>query len=118
MEYGSRWVYESLVCVGHVHFMLFLSILLYPIQTRFIGGIRALQFSDHLNIKSLIHFTDWAHNAHSVPFEQSNNAHSMPSLSGVLRPYYTMLWVCVLVTGTENAIPLAFARVLLVFCSH
>ena len=31
----------------------------------------------------LIPFTDWAHNAHSVPFGQSKNAHSVPSLSGV-----------------------------------
>ena len=32
----------------------------------------------------LIPYTDWPHNAHSVPFEQSNNAHSVPNLSGVL----------------------------------
>ena len=32
----------------------------------------------------LIPYTDWAHNAHSVPFEQSKTAHSVPSLSGVL----------------------------------
>ena len=32
----------------------------------------------------LITYTDWAHNAHSVPFELSKNAHSVPSLSGVL----------------------------------
>ena len=25
-------------------------------------------------------YTDWAYNAHSVPFEQSKNAHSVPSL--------------------------------------
>ena len=28
----------------------------------------------------LIPFTDWAHNAHSVPFEQSKNAQYVPSL--------------------------------------
>ena len=27
VEYGSRWVRESWVCVGHVYFMLFVSIL-------------------------------------------------------------------------------------------
>ena len=32
----------------------------------------------------LIPYTDWAHNAHSVPFDQSKNTHSVPSLSGVL----------------------------------
>ena len=26
VEYGSRWVHKSWVCVGHVHFMLFVSI--------------------------------------------------------------------------------------------
>ena len=31
----------------------------------------------------LIPYTDWAHNAHSVPFEQSKNAHSVSSLYGV-----------------------------------
>ena len=48
----------------------------------------------------------------------------------MLRPYYTMHWICVLVTGTENAIEkepnashigyitLAFARILLAFCSR
>ena len=28
----------------------------------------------------LIPFTDWAYNAHSAPFEQSNSAHYVPSL--------------------------------------
>ena len=28
----------------------------------------------------LIPFTDWAYNAHSVPFEQSKSAHYVPSL--------------------------------------
>ena len=32
----------------------------------------------------IIPYTDWAYNAHSVPFEQSKNAHSVPSLSGVV----------------------------------
>ena len=36
----------------------------------------------------LIPFTDWAHNAHSVPFEQSKNAYFVPSLSGVLMLYH------------------------------
>ena len=29
---------------------------------------------------NLIPFTDWAHNAHSVLFEQSKNGHYLPSL--------------------------------------
>ena len=33
-----------------------------------------------LVICRLILFTDWAHKAHSVPFEQSKNAHYAPSL--------------------------------------
>ena len=33
----------------------------------------------------LIPYIDWAHNTHSVSFEQSKNAHSQPSLSGVLK---------------------------------
>ena len=30
---------------------------------------------------------EWAHNAHSVPFEQSKNAHYVLSLSWVLKRY-------------------------------
>ena len=36
-----------------------------------------------LNCLRLIPYTDWARNEHSVPFEQSKNAHSVPSLSVV-----------------------------------
>ena len=56
------------------------------------------RFPQNTNIKTgscamLIPYTDWAHKAHSVPFEQSKNAHSVPSLSGALHmslnPYIT-----------------------------
>ena len=34
MEYGLRWVRESWVCVGHVHFMLFVLILFALVSQR------------------------------------------------------------------------------------
>ena len=40
-------------------------------------------FSQNQGECCLIPYTDQAHNAHSVPFEQSKNAHSVPILSGV-----------------------------------
>ena len=36
-----------------------------------------------VSVMSLIPFTDWSHNAHSVLFEQSKNAHYVPILSRV-----------------------------------
>ena len=39
---------------------------------------------------SIIHCTDWAHNVHSVLFEESQNVHYFPSLKRVL--HHVIQW--------------------------
>ena len=45
----------------------------------------------HLVESRIIPFKDWAHNAHSVPFEQSKNAHSVPNPGVLVSSSYSSL---------------------------
>ena len=46
---------------------------------------------------------DWAHNSHSVPFEQSKNAHFVPSLLGVLVCEAQIVWLWLLGSNWQTA---------------